>query len=131
MCDFSDKDIKFSKCSCVLNCFVEYPGVFVSDVEMICEEYFDLPFIHFHHYANISSCYLQIYIFLVHGKACPSCTNIENIEKGKFTTRKIFVLKSCSILGFHSEYYTPAIEKLSFFPPHVFIIGVNNCEGKL
>ena len=56
--------------------------------------------------------------------------NIENLEKGKITTRKILVLKSCSILDFRSEYYIPEIEKLAFRLPHVIIPRKNNCAGK-
>ena len=56
--------------------------------------------------------------------------NIENFEKVKVTTRKILVLKSCSIVDFHSEYYTPAIQKLSFHLPNVYIFGGNHCAGK-
>ena len=29
MCDFPDKDIKFPKWPCVLNCYSEYPGFFL------------------------------------------------------------------------------------------------------
>ena len=31
MCDFPERYIKFPKCSCVLNCCIEFPGVFVLD----------------------------------------------------------------------------------------------------
>ena len=67
------------------------------------------------------------YLFPEHGKSCPSCMNIE----GKVTTRKSLVLKSCRILDFHSEYYIPAIGKLDFHLPHVYILGKNYGEGKL
>ena len=40
--------------------------------------------------------------------------NKENVDKGKVTTGKSLVLKSCSILEFHSEYYIQTIEKLAF-----------------
>ena len=56
--------------------------------------------------------------------------NLENVEKGKVTKRKSLVLKSCSILDFHSECYIPAIEKLDFCLPHVYILGKNHCAGK-
>ena len=56
--------------------------------------------------------------------------NIENPEKGKFTARKSTVLRSCSILDFHLEYYIPEIENLNFHLPHAYIIGKNNCAGK-
>ena len=49
--------------------------------------------------------------------------NIENIEKVKVTTRKIPVLKSCSILDFRSEYYIPEIEILAFHLPYDYIFG--------
>ena len=49
--------------------------------------------------------------------------NLENVKKGKVTTRKILVLKSCSILDLHSEYYIPDIEKLNFHLTHVYILG--------
>ena len=63
-------------------------------------------------------------------KTCPSCMNIENIEIGKVTTQKSLVLKSCIILDFHSEYYIPAIGKLAFYLPHVYIFGGGRCSGK-
>ena len=64
------------------------------------------------------------------GKICPSCMNPENPEIGKFTTRKMIVLKVFRILDFHSEYYIPEIEKLDFHLQHVYILGKNNCAGK-
>ena len=56
--------------------------------------------------------------------------NIDNVEEGKFTTRKSLVLKLCSILDFYSEYYIPEIEKLAFRLPHVYFLGENHCLGK-
>ena len=56
--------------------------------------------------------------------------NIENYKKGKFTTQKILVIVSCSILDFCSEYYIQEIEKLAFHLPHVYIPGGNICAGK-
>ena len=56
--------------------------------------------------------------------------NPENAKKVKFTTRKNLVLKSCGILDFYSKYYIPAIEKLAFHSPYVYILGRNNCAGK-
>ena len=64
-------------------------------------------------------------------KPCPSCMNIENLKKGKVTTRKSLLLKSCMILDFYSEYYIPEIEKLAFHLPRVYILGGNNCAGKI
>ena len=101
------KNINFPKWSCVLNCFSKCPGVFVTDAKMDNEDDADLPFIRFYHYENISSCSLHKQPFSDNGKTCTSCMNIENFEKGKVTTRKSLVLESCSILDFHSEYYTP------------------------
>ena len=45
--------------------------------------------------------------------------NIEIFDKGKVTTHKSLVLKSCSIMDFHSEYYIPVIEK-RFLIFHMF-----------
>ena len=53
----------------------------------------------------------------------------KNVEKGKVTTPKSIVLKSCRILDFHSEYYIPEIEKLTFYLPHVNILE-KKCAGK-
>ena len=52
------------------------------------EEDMDLPLISSHHYENISFCYFHKQILPEHGKTCPSCTNLENFDKGKVTTRK-------------------------------------------
>ena len=104
MCDFTDKYIKSPKWSCVLNFCSECPGVFVPDAEINFDEDVNLPFNNFHHYKNIISCYYHKQIFPEHGKTCTLCMNIENPEKGKSTTRKSTLLKSCSILDFHSEY---------------------------
>ena len=49
--------------------------------------------------------------------------NIENVNKVKFTTRKILALKLCRILDFHSEYYIPEIEKLAFHLSYIYILG--------
>ena len=56
--------------------------------------------------------------------------DIENVEKGKVTTQKILVIKSCSILDLHSEYGIPGIENFPFRLPHVYILGKNKFSGK-
>ena len=33
-----------------------------------------------------------------------------------------------SISGFHTSFYIPAIQKLSFHLPHVRILGTNHCD---
>ena len=53
----------------------------------------ELQFIHFHHYENVSSCYLHKKLLPGHGKKFPSFMNPDNVNKGKFTTRNIPVLK--------------------------------------
>ena len=85
----------------MLNCCSECPGAFVPDAEINGDKNVDLPFAHFYHYENISSFYLHKHIFPDHGKTCPMCMNLENVEKGKVTTWKSFVLKLYSILDFH------------------------------
>ena len=45
MCCFPEKYIKFLNVSSVLNCFSEYPGVFVPNVEINYEDDVNLPFI--------------------------------------------------------------------------------------
>ena len=57
MCDFPGKYIKFPKWSCVLNCCIECPGVFIPNAKINGYKYLNLPFIIFHHYKNIISCY--------------------------------------------------------------------------
>ena len=94
------------------------------------EKYVDLPFIHLNHYENASSCSLNKHILPEHGKTCTLWINTENFKNGKVATRENIVLKSCSILDFHSEYYVPEIEKLDYHLPHVYILGGNDCEGK-
>ena len=70
---------------------------------------------------------MQKQIFPDHEKTRPPYMNIENFVKGKVTTKKSVVLKSCRILDFHSEYYIPEIEKLDFHLPHVYIFGKKYC----
>ena len=53
MCDFPEKDIKFSKCSYVLNYCSECTGLFVIDAEINDEDDTNIPFIIFHPYKNI------------------------------------------------------------------------------
>ena len=103
LCDFLEKYIKFPNWSCVLNCYSERPGVF-SGAEVTDEDDAYILFILFHQYKNISSFYLHKQLLPDHGKKYPSFMNIEIVEKGKVTTQKNIVLKSCSILGFCSEY---------------------------
>ena len=69
------------------------------------------------------SCYLHKQLIPENSRTCPSCINIENSDNGKVTTWKSLVLKSCSILDFHSEYYIPDIKKLGFNLLHVYIPG--------
>ena len=88
----------------MLNCCSEFTSVFVTDAEMNDEDDMHLTFILFHHNKNISSCYFHKQLFPEHEKMGPSCMNIKNVEKGRVTTRKKLVLKSCSILDFWSEY---------------------------
>ena len=123
MCDFPDKNIKLTKWPYVLNCCSECPDVFVSDAEVNSEEYSGLLFIHFCHYKTISYCYVNKHIFPDHGKTYPLWMNLESVDKGNVTTRKIPVLKSCSILDFRSEYYNPSIEKMAFRFPHFTYLG--------
>ena len=65
----------------MLICCSECPGVFVT--VSIINGYKDgnLPFISFHHYENIISCYLHKQLFPDHGKTCPSCMNREDVAK--------------------------------------------------
>ena len=102
MCDFPENISNLPMWSCVLKKFSECLCLFVTDAEMNCEEYLIITFIIFHHHEiiNYRSFYKQL--FPEHGKICPSFMNIEKYEKGKVTTMKIIVLKSCSILDFHS-----------------------------
>ena len=123
MCDFTDRDIKLPKWSCVLNCYSECPGFFFNEAESNWGDYVYLSFIHFHHYKDIISCYSHKHLLPEHVKTCPPCTNLENVKKGKFTTRKSLVLKSWSILDLHSEYYIPKIKKKAFHLPHDYILG--------
>ena len=102
MCEFPDIYIKFPNWSCVLKFCIEYPGVFVPDKGMNYEDDANISFILFHHYKNISYCHLHKQLLTEHVKTFPSCINIQNFEKGKFTTRKGLVLKSCIIVDFYS-----------------------------
>ena len=130
MCDFPEKYTNLPKWSCVLNVCSECPIFFVTDAENNYEYDLDIPFIWYHHYKSISSCSFHKQLFPEHFKTCPSCINIENVEKGKVTKWKILVLKSCIILDLCSEYYIPAIEQLDFHFPYVYILGKNHCAGK-
>ena len=77
MFECPDKYIKFSKCSCVLNFYIECPGLFVTDADINGDKDVNLPFIYFHHYKNVIFCYLNKQILPYHGKTYPSCINIE------------------------------------------------------
>ena len=59
MCEFPDKDIKFPKWSCVLNCCSECHGFFSPHTEINLWEVVNLSFICFYHYKSISSCSFQ------------------------------------------------------------------------
>ena len=63
-------------------------------------------------------------------KTRPSCKNIDNFKKGKVTTQKSLVLKSCRILDFHSEYYIPEFEKISFSFVTCLHPWKDHCAGK-
>ena len=71
MYDFTDIYTKFPKWSCVLKVCSEFPGVFIPVADMNGEKDVDLPFIHFHHYKNLSPCSLHKYILPDHGKTRP------------------------------------------------------------
>ena len=122
LCETLLKIYQVENLSWVLNCCSECPSIFVPDAEINDEDDAYLPFIWFHHYRNIISCSLHKQILPEHGKICPLCINIENVDKVKVTTWKSLVLISCSILEFHSEYYITAIENLAFFL-YFYILG--------
>ena len=82
-----------------------------------------IPFIIFRLYKNMGTCSLHKRLFPDHGKTYPLWMNLESVDKGNVTTRKIPVLKSCSILDFRSEYYNPSIEKMAFRFPHFTYLG--------
>ena len=94
MCDCPDKDIKFPMWLFVLKFCCECTFVFFPDAEMNGDKDTYLPFIIFHHYGNISSCYFHKELLPDHIKTCPLYMNIDNVEKGKVTTQKIIILKS-------------------------------------
>ena len=102
MCDCPDKDIKFPMWLFVLKFWCECTFVFFPDAEMNGDKDTYLPFIIFHHYGNISSCYFHNQLLPEHGKTRPLVMKVVNGEKGDVTTRKRLVLKSCSTLDFHS-----------------------------
>ena len=45
----------------------------------------------------------------------------------KIYTRKEFIMMETSIYDFHTSFYIPAIQKLSFHLPYVRILGTNHC----
>ena len=45
----------------------------------------------------------------------------------KIYTRKELVMAETTIFDFHTSFYIPAIQKLSFHIPHVRILGKNHC----
>ena len=81
MCEFFDKDIKYPKWSCVLNCCSECPGVFVPNAETNCDQDVGLPFIHFNRYKNIGYFYLNKNLLSEHCKTCTSWINLEILGK--------------------------------------------------
>ena len=85
MCEFFDKDIKYPKWSCVLNCCSECPGVFVPNAETNCDQDVGLPFIHFNRYKNIGYFYLNKNLLSEHCKTCTSWINLEILGKERLT----------------------------------------------
>ena len=45
----------------------------------------------------------------------------------KIYTRKELVMMETTISDFHTSFYIPAIQKLSFYLPHARILGTNHC----
>ena len=70
MCDCPEKDIKVPKRSYLLKFYSECSGVFFTDVEINFDEDVELPFIHFHHYGDISSHYFHEHILSENCKTC-------------------------------------------------------------
>ena len=60
----------------MLNCCSEFPGVFVPDEEMNCDEDVDLPFIHLHHKKNVSFFSYHKNPLPDNGKQFPLCMNL-------------------------------------------------------
>ena len=71
LCDYPDKDVRLPKYSCVLNCCIEFPGVFVTDSKINCDNNMDSPFICSCRYENIISCYLRKYLLPDNVKTYP------------------------------------------------------------
>ena len=49
----------------------------------------------------------------------------------KIYTRKELVMTETTISDFHTSFYIPAIQKLTFHLPHVRILGTNHCGEML
>ena len=63
----------------------------------------DHTFISFHNYDSVICCYFHIKLVPDNGKTFSFCINLGNFDKGKVTTQKSLILKSCIILDFCSD----------------------------
>ena len=86
------------------------------------------PSIRFHIYHIIGRCTTHGRISLEYKNMCYMCKQESLPDTStKIYTRKELVMMETKISDFHTSFYIPAIQKMSFNLPHVRILGTNHC----
>ena len=113
---------------CVLQCCDECTCINLTDQETNKQHKETTTSIRFHIYHIIARCTAYVRILLKDKKICYICKQESSSDEfRKIYTRKKLVMTETSISDFHTSFYIPAIQKLSFHLPHVHILGKNYC----
>ena len=81
----------------------------------------------FHIYHIIAHCTTHRRLLLNELKMCHMCKQDTASEKStKINTRKELVMMETTLPNFHTSFYIPEIQNLSFHIPHVQIMGTNH-----
>ena len=128
ICTYTQSDHSLPHCKCVLVCYSDCPYINLPDQETDNHYSETTPSIRYHIYHIIGSCTAYGIIILKYNKICYMCKQESSPDKSEnIYTRKELVMMETKISEFHTSFYIPATQKLSFLLPHVRIISTNHC----
>ena len=120
------------KLDCILNCCSRFPMMNAPFLESSEQPNSFLPEslqkIEFRIFQNISKCSLHGLRPFKHKNICDLCDIISDKDKKvRIMVKNYFVIRDEVIDIFRENHYIPTIEKLSFCPAHVRIVGSMEC----
>ena len=128
MCEYSQSDHALPHWKCVFRCFSKYPSINLPGQEP-GDQYLDTsPSVCFHIYRLIARCTKHGRLPLTDKKTCRKIQqDTASGQSTKIYTRKERVIMEKTVSNFHTSFYIPEIQKLTFHIPHVQILRTNHC----